>query len=885
MTAKENAPSGNEAPSKSRENGTDTAKTASANLSPQIAPLYDAVRAAITARDPQVLTRCLRADLEQNYVNIPDELKVLPAWVTWRITEIKESGKFDKVPYYPGGTRRKDEQGSPDDLAQLGTFDEAFAAFNRNTRNAGVGLAMLPGMGYVAFDADRCLDDAGNPPPHIANTVDLTYAEVSPSATGIRAFWKGDATNGKDHGRGLELYAQKQFVTVTGNVIANTHNADTSDVPILTAPMRTHLERLCHSDKGSNTKPSPTTAAGTPERELTIFDITLETVADVRAALPHLPNDTAEGYGAWIETGLALKSLSQGGFDDEARELWHAHSQRSDKYDADDCDAKWDNFDPDKVTYKTIFKLAADNGWVNPRTALTAETRLDRSDTANVNLMFRYSQGNLRYVPERDQWLVWTGERWEVDTAKSALQTACREVGEHYYREAKEQRKAADALGVPPDDRKRLAKVADNTEAWGSQCRNHRKITDMQAQAKMDSRFTLNLEQLDCDPNLLGVQNGVVDLRTGRLHPDARDQFVTRRAAFNFDPSARADRWAHFIGEITGKPIPVERDADGCIRPESVGRYHPRPDYARYIQKALGYCLTGLTSEQKMFICYGDGGNGKNIMLDILKEILPDYVAIITPALLLESSKAMSAQAPSEATASLAGNRFAIASEAKEDAKLDVAMVKAHTGNKYLTARFLNKNSTTFTITHKLWLMTNHKPRIDDMDPAIRGRLHILPFDRRWNRPGDTERDPTRPDGDKRLEVALRTETTGVLAWLVEGARMYFEEGLEPPAAVVDSTKAYIADQDSFGKWLGDNTDPCGHKDGAQSETLYGDFVSWCRLNGRKQHPSSEGDFRKALKDRRHEPVKISVMRYPLKLKMENLAVEVPNADGFDEVV
>lgn len=866
---------------KSRESGTSVAVSDNQNY-----PGKSTVYGAIASRDSNALTYALRTDLERNKSNIPQELKVLKAWVTWQVTKIGETGKFDKVPHYPNGKARGGTQGAPEDRAQLGTFDEAFAAFKRTPQNAGVGLAMLPGMGYVAFDADKCIDPAGTLPADIANTVDLTYAEVSPSGTGVRAFWKGDATNGKDSARGLELYAQKQFVTVTGNVIANAHNLVDSDVPSLTATMRAHLERMCLSGGGSNTKPTPSTAAGTPEREMVLFGVNLETVADVRAALPHLPDDTAEGYGDWIQIGLALKSLSQGGFDDEARELWHKHSQRSDKYDADDADAKWDNFDPDNVTYRTILKMAADNGWLNPKAALTAETRLDRSDTANVNLMFQYSQGNLRYVTERDQWLVWTGERWEVDTAKSALQSACREVGEHYYREAKEQRKAADAPGTPQDDRKRLAKVADNTEAWGNQCRNHRKITDMQAQAKMDSRFTLSLEQLDRDPHLLGVQNGVVDLRTGRLLPDARDQHVTRRAAFNFDPSAPADRWVHFIGQITGKPLPVERDAEGNIRPESVGRHHPRPDYARYIQKALGYCMTGLTSEQKMFICFGDGGNGKNIMLDILKEILPDYVAIITPALLLESSKAISAQAPSEATASLAGNRFAIASEAREDAKLDVAMVKAHTGNKYLTARFLNKNSTTFTVTHKLWLMTNHKPRIDDMDPAIRGRLHLLPFDRRWNRPGDTERDPTCPDGDKRLEATLRTEAAGVLAWLVEGARMYFEEGLEPPTAVVNSTKAYIADQDSFGKWLADSTDPCRPQDGEQLKSLFDHFAMWCGFNGRKQRPSSEGDFREALCSRGHKPKKLSVMRYPLKLKVETLphhrpAVEEPNADGF----
>ena len=500
----------------------------------------------------------------------------------------------------------------------------------------------------------------------------------------------------------------------------------------------------------------------------------------------------------------------------------------------------------------------------------SAETRLDRSDTANVNLMHRHTKGDLRYLSELDQWLTWTGTRWEVDQKKKNLQAASREVGEHYHREATEQRKAADAPGVPPEDRKRLSKVADSSEAWSTQCRNHRKLTDMQAQAKMDARFTVNLDQLDRAPYLLGVQNGVVDLRTATLHPDARDQFITRRAAFDFFPEAPAPRWCSFIEEITSTPIPVEYDPTGKVRPDTVGRYTPRPEYARYVQKALGYSLTGLTREQKMFICCGEGSNGKNIMLDTLKVLLPDYVAIIAAALLTASSKIGDAQAPTAATAALAGNRFAIASEAMEGARLDIAMVKAHTGNKYMTARFLHKNDTTFEVTHKLWLMTNHIPRIDALDKAILGRLHILPFDRRWNRPGE-ERDPTLPDGDKRLADSLQGEAAGILAWLIDGAALYFAEGLEPPTEVASSTRKYFKAQDAFNAWVDANCEPCeAGNNGEQAAVLFNDFAEWCRANGHKQRPDNQKAFSIRLKNEGYEAVKKGTTRYPLKFKRDS---------------
>jgi primase-polymerase (primpol)-like protein len=190
-------------------------------------------------RLPSGLTQSLRGELKVNHANIPDELKALKAWVLWEITKIDpNTGKFDKVPSYPTGKRRSGEQGSPEDRAQLGTFADAWAAFERNSRYAGIGLAMLPSGGFVAFDADHCIDASGAPPDYLAELVDETYAEISPSHTGIRAFWKGTAANGRNIPKGLELYSQKQFVTVTGRVIDNSNNLGGGGVTALSGALR-----------------------------------------------------------------------------------------------------------------------------------------------------------------------------------------------------------------------------------------------------------------------------------------------------------------------------------------------------------------------------------------------------------------------------------------------------------------------------------------------------------------------------------------------------------------------------------------------------------------------------------------------------------------------
>jgi hypothetical protein len=214
------------------------------------------VALAVGSADVGALRLALREVLTQHHGNIPEELKTLPAWVCWAVTKIEPSGKFNKVPYYPNGSVRRGEQGSSQDRKQLGTFAEAFAAFNRNPdRFAGVGLAMLPDWGLVAFDADRCINN-GRIRQDVQAITGLTYCEISPSETGVRAFWRGTAGNGKNPDKGFELYSAKQFVTVTGNRVPNIYTLIGGEIPKLTAIQRQELETVCKSQtaKGAISK-------------------------------------------------------------------------------------------------------------------------------------------------------------------------------------------------------------------------------------------------------------------------------------------------------------------------------------------------------------------------------------------------------------------------------------------------------------------------------------------------------------------------------------------------------------------------------------------------------------------------------------------------------
>lgn len=264
---------------------------------------------------------------------------------------------------------------------------------------------------------------------------------------------------------------------------------------------------------------------------------------------------------------------------------------------------------------------------------------------------------------------------------------------------------------------------------------------------------------------------------------------------------AVAPRFLQFIDEITSKPI-----EDG--RTVGLLQYRLRPQLAAYLQRALGYTITGSVAEQKMLIGSGPGANGKSILFDVLEKVMGPYCVRMPPEALMASSRDGDAERPTPFARSVAGARLVITSEAKEGQKLNAALVKRQTGDAKLTARGMRENAYTFDVTHKLVLLTNHHPELDHADDAIRGRLHIIPFDRTWNRPGVPVRNPRLADGDKHLMQTLEGEAVGILNWLVQGAVAYCKEGLEPPPDVAEITSAYLHEQDAFGRWL-DEMEPC----------------------------------------------------------------------------
>jgi putative DNA primase/helicase len=459
-------------------------------------------------------------------------------------------------------------------------------------------------------------------------------------------------------------------------------------------------------------------------------------------------------------------------------------------------------------------------------------TRVDCTDQGNANLLIRLAGGNLRYVAETRQWMRWDDRRWQIDTHESFVTGFALQVGRWYLALSDQMRRDGRSGGQGHE-----LLNADGLYKWAVKSRNKSAVDNMIALARKVTGVPISVTELDRKEHLIGVENGVVDLRTGELREsEAREDYVTKRCPIRYNPAATAPRWESLIAEVTGAPIPPDRDEGGQIVPNTIGRYTPRPALALYVHKALGYSITGETREQKFFFGIGEGSNGKGLIFDSVKAILGPYAVTLPSEALMATRHGADAERPTSLAASLAGARFVVASESKQGQKLDEATIKAHTGDAEMTARKMRQDAFTFKITHKSWLLTNSQPAIDHIDAAMKGRLHLMPFDRRWNRPGESDRDPSLPDGDKGLMAQLAGEREGILAWLVRGAVAYYADGLTPPDEVVKKTHAYVLDQDHLGRWIA-TLQRCVPKLGTMAADLLNMFILWCAGEGVSAEP------------------------------------------------
>lgn len=358
--------------------------------------------------------------------------------------------------------------------------------------------------------------------------------------------------------------------------------------------------------------------------------------------------------------------------------------------------------------------------------------------------------GRYVFVHGWDCWRVWDGRRLAADGTRQVVAEAILTVRAMH----------AEAATVEDDGaRKALVRHALASES-------SRGLEAMLRLASAHPDLAVKAEDLDANPWLLNVENGTLDLRAASLHPASAQNLITRLAPVTFDPAALCPLWDAFLRRITG------------------GNERLRG----FLQRAAGYSLTGDVTEHALFIPYGSGANGKSTFLEVLLGILGDYAKPAAPGLLMRSRENRN----EEATAELHGIRLATGQETGVDQALDEPRLKLLTGGDTVSARRLYSARFEFRPTHKLWLATNHRPRVRGGDDGVWRRLKLIPFDQVI---AEHERDP-------RLKEKLLGEASGILAWAVKGCLAWQRDGLGVPEEVREATASYRAAEDTVGPFL-----------------------------------------------------------------------------------
>jgi len=336
---------------------------------------------------------------------------------------------------------------------------------------------------------------------------------------------------------------------------------------------------------------------------------------------------------------------------------------------------------------------------------------------------------------------------------------------------------------------------------------------------------------LDAHPDLIGVRNGVIDLRTGNLAANKPELLITKYIDVDYDRDASCPLFKVFLNQV------FENDADTLDA----------------VHRLTGLTMTGRTGEEVIVFCVGTGANAKSIFGNILTSILGQY-AVTAPSSLLASRRSDDHGARSD-LAMLRGNRLVSINELPGGMTLDETVTKQLAGREPITARFLHKEFFTFEPQFTPWVRTNHRPIIKGTDNGIWRRIVIVPFKRTFSL----------AEQDKNLEGKLSSERPGILAWLVQGAMLYLKNGLQNSKVMRDQLREYRTDSDLLGEFLADHTTVSADFEEKQSN-LFAHYKIWCEQNELK--PSSKRTFTEQLKERGFGERKTGPYRYYTGLKM-----------------
>jgi len=430
-------------------------------------------------------------------------------------------------------------------------------------------------------------------------------------------------------------------------------------------------------------------------------------------------------------------------------------------------------------------------------TRLAARGVFNLTDLGNAERLISRHGENIRYSEERKRWLIWNSKVWGWDFGSKVMSLA-KETARNILREAADEK--------DDEQRKALIKHAVRSESEA-------RLTAMVALAQSEPGIPVQSKELNSNPWLFNCDNGTIDLRTGELLPNNREDLITIMSPVSYDPHAPCKLWLKFLDRVMGGST----------------------ELAQYLQRAVGYSLTGDMRAQVLFFLFGLGNNGKSTFIATIRKLMAGYGATAPVDMFLAKDK--TARGPKEDLANLQGKRFVAASEVEVGRRLAVVVIKEMTGGEAIRADRKYEHEIEFQPTHKLWISGNHKPAIVDTSLAIWRRIKLIPFT------------VTIPDNeiDQDLPLKLEAELPGILAWSVEGCLAWQRFGLKEPREITAATMAYRQEEDILAEYI---QDCCVLKATATvaKGDLFENYKQWCEDTGCQ--PVSQKTLRTRLIER-----------------------------------
>ena len=741
--------------------------------------------------------------------NFPADLLVFRNWCVWDVKEV--GGRTTKLPYNPRTLRLA----KSNDHSTWCSFEEAARAVEGGAYK-GVGF-MLSGSPYVCVDLDDCLDGGEREAWARGIVAALgSYTEVSQSGKGLHIFGRANVERDRRSDR-VEVYGNNRFIAMTGNIYEGHGKLK---------PMQGALDALMASEFPAKEKPAgfysktgKTSATspqeGSPRRAPRVEQVIGRLRHGKSAAqfAEMFDQGVTNRYPSQSEADLALMNMIAFAADGNVALMLEVFSAS-----AFGAREKWQQ----RADYRADTVMKARAGWVEHQLAF-----LPMTDTGNAQRLELLHGDNIAYLPEKGKgsaWMVWDGKRWEAsfesslyglvsDTAAKAKRAFESLAKLEAAPEVTIKANATDtAHEVAAAVRAQKAELKAIREAYREKEKAHRAALAFFVQSGNQFRidaclkrsrglFEASINDFDRDPYALNTQNGIVDLKTGMLHPHDRARMCSRitRAAYRPELIGKESLWSQTVVQI----IPDEEER-------------------AYMQKWAGYLLIGAAPEEKLLFLYGTGGSGKGTFINTIAYALGDYADTVDIEVFLASRNdghGGGANASPE-IAKLAGIRAAMASESGIGRKLNDAKVKNMTGRDDLTARFLYGQQFSFTPVVKFVLSSNYLPSVhDSTDDGMRRRLVIAPF-----------MENLEDIRDIHLKERLKTpdELAAVLAWCVDGCLKWQKEGLgTSPRRFLLHMGSFFVNSDTLQQFIDDEC--CTGKGcRAKVKAFYNCYTNWC---------------------------------------------------------